>query len=156
HRQNNGTPTRVLPETPAVWLADRRDDRPLRWPSNAVRIPAASPARHPGRQTLHTNRPVPRRPSRSSAERRSHAEPVPAPLRGVALLARRLAIRFQNRIDELRGRSHLHVRTLRLLPPRRYRALNRLPHQPPVYAQFPRHALNRTYPKLIFQPNLLE
>jgi hypothetical protein len=70
--------------------------------------------------------------------------------------SRSFAIRFQNRVDELRGQSHLHMRPLRLLPPRWYRALDRLPHHPPVHPQLPRHTLNRAYPKLILQPNLLE
>ena len=60
--------------------SDRRDDRPLRWPSNASRKPGASPVRHPDRHRLHTNRPVLPRPSRSSAARRSRDGPVPVPL----------------------------------------------------------------------------
>jgi hypothetical protein len=45
---------------------------------------------------------------------------------------------------------------LRLLPSRWNRALDRFPHHPPMHAQFPRHALDRAYPELILQPNLLE
>src|SRR5664280_1697487 len=92
--------------------------------------------------------------SRASGYLLSNA--LPYPLRRVALLVRSLAIGFQNRVDELRCRSHLHMWPLRLLPPRRYRASNRVPHQSPVHPQLPRHALDRAYPKLIFPTNLLE
>ena len=44
----------------------------------------------------------------------------------------------------------------RLLAPRRYCALNRLAHNPPMHTQLPRHALDRAYPELVLQPNLLE
>jgi hypothetical protein len=67
-----------------------------------------------------------------------------------------LAIRFKDRVNELRRRSHLYMRALGLLPSRWNRALDRFPHHPSMHAQFPRHALNRAYPELILQPNLLK
>src|SRR6266498_5163778 len=76
---------------------------------------------------------------------------LPDSLCCVALLPRSLAIRFQNRIDELDCRSHLHMRSLRLLAPRWYRALDRLPHHPPMHPQLPRHTLDRAYPKLMLK-----
>ena len=48
------------------------------------------------------------------------------------------------------------MRSLRLLAPCWYRALDRFPHHPPMYTQLPRHALDRAYPELVLQPNLLE
>ena len=74
----------------------------------------------------------------------------------VTLLPRGLAICFQNRIDELDCRRHLQMRTHGLLASRRDRALNRLTHHPPMDTQLPRHPLDRAYPKLVLQPNLLE
>src|SRR5208283_5238528 len=60
------------------------------------------------------------------ASRYLSTNPLPDPLRRVALLPGSLAIRFQNRVDELHRRGHLQVWPLRLFPPRWYRAPNRL------------------------------
>src|ERR1035438_6828127 len=54
---------------------------------------------------------LPHRALGSHASRYLLSNALPYPLRRVALLARSLAIRFQNRVDELRRRSHLHMRS---------------------------------------------
>ena len=89
------------------------------------------------------------------ASRHLKMYPFPDALRRVPLLARRLAIGFQNRVDECRRRSNLQMRAFGLLAPRRQRTSNCLSNCATMHTQLPRHTDNRTRPKLILPANLL-
>ncbi len=72
--------------------------------------------------------------------------PVPDTVRRVTLLTRRLAVLFENAVDEPHRRRQLGAPSRRLLARRRQRAGYRLAHHPPVHAQLARHPLDRPTP----------
>jgi len=76
-------------------------------------------------------------------------------MRRVPLLARSLAISFQNRVDERKGRSQLRALPFPLLPLRRRGAGQGLAHRPPMYSQSPRYRADRPGAMCVLPPNLL-
>src|ERR1039458_5518841 len=89
------------------------------------------------------------------ASRHLAANALPDALGCMALLARSLAIGFQNRVDKRCSRFDLHMRPLGLLPPRRDSTAHRISNRPTMHPQLPRNTDNRTRPKLILPANLL-
>jgi hypothetical protein len=82
-------------------------------------------------------------------------QPHPNAMRGMPLLARRLAVRFENRVDERNCRSQLGPLPLRLLPLWRQRAGQGLAHLPSMYSQLPRYRADRPGAMLVLPPDLL-
>jgi hypothetical protein len=84
------------------------------------------------------------------------ANPFPDPVRRVPLLARRFPIALQNPVDKLSHRPQLRTASRLCFSHWRNRTGQRLPHHPPVRLQLLRHSLDRSRPKPILAPNLLE
>ena len=83
-------------------------------------------------------------------------QPLVNPVGRVPLFARRLAIRFQDPVDEgghrLQPRAGTHRGRLLL----GHRALHGFAHQPAMHAELPGHALDRTEAELVLASDLFE
>jgi hypothetical protein len=77
-------------------------------------------------------------------------------MRGVTLLARRLAVRLQDPVDK--GHQWPEHWTLALGPLalRRLRISQRLAHHPAVHSQFAGDPIDRPHSKFVFPSNLLK
>jgi hypothetical protein len=82
-------------------------------------------------------------------------QPHPDAMRGMPLLARRLAVRFENRVDKGERRPQLGPLPLRLLPLWRQGAGQGLAHLPTMYSQLPRYRADRPGAMLVLPPDLL-
>jgi hypothetical protein len=74
----------------------------------------------------------------------------------MTLLARRLAVGFQDGVDEGNQRSHHRPLACRPLALRRLRIRQRLAHHPAVNAKLSGDSLDRPDAELVLPPNLLE
>src|SRR6516225_8261824 len=177
-------PARGLRGTPVGWRDGTRDGRPLRWPCCASRTLATVSAPRSTLPTIHTSRLALPGPIRSSAARRSYAltipalfyvayvlpnrcfsnclvrllsqNPAPDPTRGVALLAWRSTIGFQDSVDEWNQRPEHRLFAFGPLPLRWLCVRECLSHQPPVNAQLACDPQHRSHPEVVFPPYLLE
>jgi hypothetical protein len=74
----------------------------------------------------------------------------------VPLLARRLPVALQDRIDEILDRPQLGTRPFRSLPLRRQRAPQGFPHHPPVHTELAGYSANRPLTVLVLSPHLFK
>jgi hypothetical protein len=77
-------------------------------------------------------------------------------MRGVTLLARRLAVGFQDSVDKANQRPDYRPLALGPRALRRLGARQCLTHHPAVDAQLARNPLYRPDAEVVFPPNLLE
>src|SRR5215472_8468448 len=77
-------------------------------------------------------------------------------MRGVALLAWRPAVGFQDGVDELNQRAQHRSLPLDRLALGWFGAGQRLPHHPPMHFKLRRYALDGPDPELVLPPDLLE
>jgi hypothetical protein len=75
---------------------------------------------------------------------------------GAALLARRLAIDFQDGVDERNQRPDYPPLALDTPALRRLSVRQCLPNHPPMNSQLARHSLDSSDAELVFPSNLLE
>ena len=80
---------------------------------------------------------------------------IDAPRR-MTLLARRMAVRVENLVDERDHRVQLRLGPRRVTMRRRKRSGNRLPHHAPVHAELGRNTRDRADPKLMLLTKLLK
>src|SRR5215831_20758937 len=77
-------------------------------------------------------------------------------MRGVALLARRRAIGFQDGVNEPAQWAHHRPLPLHRFSLGWFGAGQRLPHHPPMHFKLGRYALDGPNPELVLPPDLLE
>src|SRR5271168_3121830 len=77
-------------------------------------------------------------------------------MRRVALLARRVAVRFQNRVDKRPQRPDYRALPLTRFALRRFRPRQGLAHHSPVHSELVRHCPDRSNAKLVFSSDLLK
>src|SRR5262249_32621836 len=77
-------------------------------------------------------------------------------MRGMTLLARRLAIRLEDRVYKRAQRSDYRPAPFHLLALRWFRARQRLAHHSPMHPELVRHCPDRPNTELVFPTDLLE
>ena len=118
--------------------------------------------RHAGLAHQHCQRDLalvdilPNRPLADFAIWQLVLNPLPDAVGRMPLLARRLAIGFQHRIDELGGCFQFPAWPFSLLPRLRQRTSNRLAHHPPMHTQLLGHPGNRSDAELVLSTDLLK
>jgi hypothetical protein len=83
-------------------------------------------------------------------------DPLPDPMRRVALLARRLTVAGQDGFYERHQPREHRPAPLGLLPRRRLCIGQGLTHLPPMHSQLPRHSAYASYAEFVFPAYLLE
>ncbi len=113
-------------------------------------------ARRPAQLPFAFAHVLPHRHLRHLVLRQLAPDPLEDPVRGVTLLARRIAIGLQDSVDERLQRSNYRPFSLALLALRRLSIRQRLTHHPPMHPELGGNSLNRPNPELVFPPDLLE
>ena len=98
----------------------------------------------------------PHRGSGGVASRQLHPQALINPMGGVPLLARGLAVRLRDGVDELPHCPQLGTGPFRSLPLRRQRASRGFPDHPAMHPELPCYAANRSLAVLVLSPDLLE
>ena len=83
-------------------------------------------------------------------------DPLPDAMRRVPLFARSRLVRPQNLVNELHHRTQPRLASRRQFALRRNRTRQRLPHHPPMHAQFLRDCPNRARSVRVLPPDLFK